>query len=142
MDAQKYSWICTEKGCGEEIYLTDVFRLFERVDDESGAEAIVGHLRNVVETFLIVHAIKNILQLREEELGRILFVKEGPLSFGGDAHNMHGPMRDMLNFLSKHHRINLIGVETSGSFVEHAKEIKDNKLEPGQLFFAGQRAYI
>ena len=132
MDLSRYSWSCTYEKCREEIYLTDVFRLFERVDEEAGAEAIVGHLRNVVESFLVVHAIKNILRLRKEELERILFVKEGPLSFGGDAHNMHRPMREMLNFLSKDHRINLVGVETSGPFVEHAKEIRD-KLAPGEL---------
>ena len=133
MNAQTYSWECTYELCKQEIYITDVFRLFERVDDESGAEEIVAHLRNVVESFLIVHAIKNILRLRKEELERVLFVKDGPLSFGGVANGLFRPMRDMLNFLSRDHRINLVGVETSGPFVEHAREIRD-KLEPGQLF--------
>ncbi len=56
------------------------------------------------------------------------------MSFGGDAKSMLVPMREMLTFLTRdHHRINLVGVETSGPFVEHAREIKD-KLEPGQLF--------
>jgi hypothetical protein len=43
------------------------------------------------------------------------------------------PMREMLNSLSRDNRINLVGVETSGPFVEHAKEIRE-KLKPGELF--------
>ena len=41
-------------------------------------------------------------------------------------------------FLSKNKKINLVGVETSGSFVDHAKQIVD-KLEPGQVFLLNNK---
>jgi hypothetical protein len=45
---------------------------------------------------------------------------------------MHKPMQALLNYLSKSNRINIVGVENTGAFVDHAKQIK-NKLNPGQV---------
>jgi hypothetical protein len=128
-----YSWECTHPDCKKEIYITDVFRLFERVDNETGAEGIVVYLKNVIETFLIVHTIKSLLDIEEGLIDRFLFVKDGTLSFGGESANMHRPMQALINYLSRNNNINLVGVESSGPFVEHAKQIRD-KLRPGQAF--------
>ena len=127
-----YSWICTHSNCEEEIFLTDVFRLFEKVDNENGAEGILTYTKSLIETFLHIHTIKRILEIEDGMINRFLFVRNGPLSFGGETANMHKPMQALLNFLSKSNRVNMVGVENVGAFVDHAKQIKD-KLEPGQL---------
>lgn len=132
IDFSNYSWKCTHKKCKKEILLTDVFRLFEQVDNEKGAEGILSYTKSLIESFLNVHTIKRILEIEEGMIDRFLFVRDGPLSFGGETANMYKPMQAMINFLSKSNRINMVGVENTGAFVDHAKQIKD-KLEPGQL---------
>jgi hypothetical protein len=133
-----YSWECTHPKCKKEIFITDIFRLFEKVDEETGAEGIIVYLKNVIETFLIIHIIKKLLKIEDGLINRFLIVKDGPLSFGGETANMHKPMQAFINFLNKTHNINLVGVESSGPFVEHANQIKD-KLKPGRAFLLNNK---
>lgn len=133
INLDNYSWICSHSKCGQEIFLTDVFRLFEVVDNESGATGILSYTANLLTSFLLVHSIKSLLEIEEGLIDKFLLVKEGPLSFSGQTANMHRPMQKLLSFISKANKVNLIGVENSGAFTDHAKQIK-NKLKPGQLF--------
>lgn len=128
-----YSWNCTHDKCGKEILITDVFRLFEKIDDDVGATGIITYLESVTESFFTIHTIKSLMEIQDGLVDRFLFVKDGPLSFGGETANMHKPMQALLTYLNKNNKINLIGVETSGAFVDHARQIKD-KLNPGQVF--------
>ncbi len=133
IDFKNYSWKCTKSNCEKEILITDVFRLFEKVDDNIGATGIITYLESVTESFLTLHSIKRLLEIEDGLVNRFLFVKDGPLSFGGETANMHKPMQALLTYLNKTNKINLVGVETSGAFVDHARQIKD-KLNPGQVF--------
>jgi ssDNA-binding Zn-finger/Zn-ribbon topoisomerase 1 len=128
-----FSWECTHPKCKKEILITDIFRLFEKIDNDAGAEGIITYLKNTTETFLIIHTIKSLLEIENGLVNRFLFVKDGPLSFGGETANMHQPMQTLISHLNKENRINLVGVENSGPFADHAKEIKD-KLNPGQVY--------
>lgn len=127
-----YSWSCTNIKCGKEILITDVFRLFEKVDNDVGALGIITYLESVTESFFIIHTIKSLLEIQDGLVDRFLFVKDGPLSFGGETANMHKSMQTLLTYLNNTCRINLVGVETSGAFVDHARQIKD-RLTPGQV---------
>lgn len=128
-----YSWHCTHNKCKKEIFITDVFRLFEKVDNDAGATGIITYLESVTESFFIIHTIKSLLEIQDGLVDRFLFVKDGPLSFSGETANMHKPMQALLTFLNKSNKINLVGVETSGAFVDHARQIKD-KLNAGEVF--------
>lgn len=116
--------------CGGEIYLTDVFRLHEAVDDELGAGGILGYVTTTVEQIILVHLIRLILKTKPTMLGQVLFIKDGPLAFFGQTANMYKPMRELVKHLLDHHDLYLAGLEKSGSFVEHADEIT-GKLDPG-----------
>lgn len=134
MRRPEYSWECTYQLCRKEIFLTDVFKLFEQVDNETGAETIVGPLRNIVESFLVIHTIKQLIELEEGLVSKFLFVKDGPLSFNGITARMHQPMLNLLGYLNKtRNRINFVGVESGGAFVEHAKQIQ-GKIKAGEAF--------
>ena len=126
-----YTWQCPN--CREEIYLTDVFRLFEAVDNELGAGGVLGYVLSAVENLLAVRVIRMLLEIKHGYLNEVLIVKDGPLSFIGQTANMHKPMRALLNYIREENNINFVGIEKSGAFVDHAKEIAD-KLEPGQVF--------
>ncbi|KQN34292.1 hypothetical protein ASE92_11820 [Pedobacter sp. Leaf41] len=133
IEFKNYSWTCTHDKCNKEIFITDVFRLFEKVDNDAGASGIITYLESVTGSFFIIHTIKSLMEIEDGLVDRFLLVKDGPLSFGGETANMHKPMQVLLTYLNKNNKINLIGVETSGAFVDHARQIKD-KLNPGQVF--------
>jgi NurA domain len=118
--------------CGGEVYLTDVFRLHEAVDDELGAGGILGYVTTTLEQIILVHLIRLILKTKPAMLGQILFIKDGPLAFFGQTANMHRPMRELVKYLLDHNDLYLAGLEKSGSFVEHADEII-GKLDPGTV---------
>jgi hypothetical protein len=118
--------------CGEDIYLTDVFRLHEAIDNEIGAGGVLGYLTTLVEQMILVHLIRLILKTKPSLMGEVLFIKDGPLAFFGQTANMYKPMRDLTNFLLEKHNLFLSGLEKSGAFVEHADEIS-NRLNPGDI---------
>ena len=126
--------------CGEKIYLTDVLRLHEAIDNELGAGGILGYLTTTVEQIIIVYLIKQMLTIRPSLLEQTLFVKDGPLAFFGQTANLHKPMRQLMIFLNEHHAIYLVGLEKSGSFVEHAVQASKRML-PKQMLLLGN-SYI
>jgi hypothetical protein len=118
---ENYTFPC--EACGSDIFLTDVFRLHEAVDNELGAGGIVGYVATGIEQILIVHLMRLILKAKPSVLKHVLFIKDGPLAFFGQTANMHDPMRELCRFLFGQHDLYLAGLEKSGPFVEHADEI-------------------
>jgi hypothetical protein len=116
--------------CTNTIFLTDVFRLHEAVDDELGAGGILGYVTTTMEQMLLAHFIRLVLKTKPALLGELLFIKDGPLAFFGQTANMHKPMRDLVGYLFSTHDLHLAGLEKSGAFVEHAHEIA-GRLKPG-----------
>jgi hypothetical protein len=123
-----YTFPCSK--CNKDIYLTDVFRLHEAVDNELGAGGILGYLTTVVEQVLIVHFVRLILKAKPALMRQVLFVRDGPLAFFGQTANMHKPMRQLVQFLVQKHDFYLGGLEKSGAFVEHADQIA-SLMTPG-----------
>lgn len=128
--ARDHTFACPQ--CNGRIYLTDVFRLHEAVDDELGAGGVLGYLVTTVEQMIVVHLIRTILRTKPALLKEIIFIKDGPLAFFGQTANMHQPMRALVRFLFQHHEFYLAGLEKSGPFVEHADEIAA-LLDPGTV---------
>lgn len=124
--------------CNYDIFLTDIFRFHEVVDDEMGAGGVLGYLTNLVEQMNIIHTIKNIKTIKPELLNRFLFIKDGPLAFFGQTANMHDPVRKLCNYLFEKHNLFLAGLEKSGAFVEHADEIK-GLLSPGEALLLNNK---
>jgi len=134
----KEDYTCRCPKCYGKLYLTDVFRFHEVVDDEIGAGGMLGYLTSLIEQFIIIHTIRIILKYKPDLLRQTLFIKDGPLAFFGQTANMHAPMRELVKFLVNNHDINLIGLEKSGAFVEHADEIK-GKMKPGEIFLLSNK---
>ena len=109
--------------CKKPLYLTDVFRLHEAVDDDFGAGGILGYVTTLLEQIVMVHFVRLILAQRPALFGEILFIKDGPLAFFGQTANMHSKMRTLVQFLLDHHNLFMAGLEKSGAFVEHAAEV-------------------
>jgi len=132
--------------CGLPVYLTDSFRLHERVDEEIGASGIIAYVMTMLEQLVLVNLIHNILALKPSLLRNILFVKDGPLAFFGLVAPLYRPMRDLVEHLITQTNaptaptLRVVGLEKSGAFVEHAAAIQD-QIRPGSFFLAGD-SYI
>ncbi len=111
--------------CRDDIYLTDVFRLHEAIDNELGAGGILGYTTTVIEQILIVYLIKIMLEIKPQMISETLFIKDGPLAFFGQTARMHKPMRNLIRYLDNKVDINFIGLEKNGSFVEHAALVSE-----------------
>jgi len=132
--------------CNRPVYLTDVFRLHERVDEETGGSGIAAYVMTMLEQLVLVHLIHNILNLKESLLRQILFIKDGPLAFFGLVAPLYKPMRELVEHLLDEPggphgpTLRITGLEKSGAFVEHAASVQD-RLPPGSYFVVGD-AYI
>lgn len=130
MDRRYYTFPCPETA--GRIYLTDIFRLHEAIDEDLGATGILGYLVNVIEHLIIVHIIRQLLRYQPDTLNKVFFIKDGSTGFFGQTARLHEPMRDLVNWLLDKHNIVLAGLEKSGAFVDHAQSIQQN-LEPGKV---------
>jgi len=132
----EFDWKCPK--CTKPIYITDVFRLHEVIDNEQGGMGVLGYMVTLVEHMFLIHLIRVMLQTKPAWLKKVLFVKDGPLAFFGQTANMHKPMRKLTDFLFDNHDLYLVGLEKSGSFAEHAYQIED-KLKPGDLLIPSNK---
>lgn len=108
---------------GDVVYLTDIFRLHEAIDEELGAGGILGYVCRLIEQMILVRYIKVIYGLKSDALRDFCFISNGPLSFSGQTANMHKPFRKLCNFMLKKHNLCLFGLETKGAFIDHALSI-------------------
>jgi hypothetical protein len=120
------------------IFLTDVFRLHEAIDDDLGAAGINGYVINLIEQFVLIDTIRGIYRRSKNQLKKTIFIKDGPLAFFGQTAKMHNPMRNLINFLNTEVNLYLVGIEKSGAFVEHALEIH-GKLNKGQALLLSNK---
>jgi len=125
---KNYTFTCPETG--GKIYLTDIFRLHEIIEEETGAAGILGYLLNVIEHLVIIHLIRLLYNRQPEMLKKVLFIKDGSTGFFGQTAQLHVAMQDLINWLLDKQNILLVGLEKSGAFVDHAQEIQ-NKLGTG-----------
>jgi hypothetical protein len=129
--------------CRDYLYLIDAFRLHEAIDDELGAGGIIGYVTTLVEQMILVHYIRFIHKLQPDMLGKVLFLKDGPLAFFGQTANMHKPMRALCNFLEEKHNLFLAGLTKSGPFVEHLMELTmDPEKFPKGYYLIPDNKYI
>jgi hypothetical protein len=127
--------ICSE--CGGPVFLSDALRLYERIDEEQGASPVLSYLLTALEQVILVHLIRTILNMKPALLREVLFVKDGPLAFFGVTAPLYKPMRELMTHLgaigsADGALINLIGVQKSGAFVDHAAAIGD-QLQPYEV---------
>lgn len=131
--------VCSD--CGGPIYVIDALRLHERVDEEQGAGGILGYVMTTLEQMVIVHAVKALWESRRDVLREVIFIKDGPLAFFGQTAPLSRPMRELASFLldqpdptgpsgARASFFNVVGLEKSGAFVEHAMQV-EAEIEPG-----------
>lgn len=112
------------------IFLTDAFRLHERIEEGSGAAGICGYVTGVVEHIVAIHIVRHLLRVSSSKLAEVLFIMDRPTGFFGQTARLHEPMLDLVTWVQTHHHLFWAGLEKSGAFVEHASRIS-RLMEPG-----------
>lgn len=125
-----YTFKCDK--CGGLVYITDVFRFHEKVEEDLGAGGVLGYLIRLLEQMLLIHIIRIILDVDPDLMDKTLFIQDGPLAFFGTTANLHTPMQKLVNYLLNNFNLYLVGLEKNGEFAEHADEI-NSKLKNGNI---------
>ena len=134
-------------GCNQPVYLTDTFRLHERIDENLGAGGITAYVMTMLEQLVLVDLFYNIIECLKPNLMRnLLFIKDGPLAFFGLVAPLYKPMRELVSYLLSQPKgstgptLRLAGLEKSGIFVEHGAAIQE-RMKPGSFLIVGD-SYI
>src|SRR5262249_21289828 len=122
------------------IYLTDIFRLHERIDDELGAGGVLAYISGAIEHLLLIHYLRLLRERRVDSLKEVFFLKDGPTGFFGITARLHEQMQDLVAYLFNSPCLLLAGLEKTGAFVEHAKSIAESI--PAGHFLLLNNAYI
>lgn len=80
------------------IYLTDIFRFHEVIDEEFGASGILGYISRLIEQLILFHYIRIIYQKKSGALDDFIFISNGPLSFPDKLQTCIKWREDFLNF--------------------------------------------
>lgn len=123
---------------GGVIYLTDVFRLHELVDEELGATGLSAYLSGAIEHLIILHILRQLIRVQPERLREVLFVLDRPTGFFGQTARLHVLMNEFVCWALQHHGLFLVGLEKSGAFVDHAREIAP-VMEPSSMLILGDK---
>jgi hypothetical protein len=153
---ESISFVCADPStkecprCRRAVYLTDTFRLHERIDEETGGSGICAYVMTMLEQLVLVHLVHQIFLMKRSLLRNILFIKDGPLAFFGLVAPLVRPMRELAEALLAEPwgrtgpTLRVAGLEKHGAFVEHATALQD-QIPPGSFLLVGDeyiRRYI
>jgi hypothetical protein len=131
--------------CGERIYLSDFLRLDALINEVTGSAGINAFLCAVVEQLYMAEIIKYFYENNKSVLSTIAFIKDGALAFFSKTFLLTRKFRNLMKFLSDNKiDINIVGLEKSGTFKDHACLIA-SKLEKGKYYICNEeyiRKYI
>lgn len=142
---------CITCKCGSVVYITDCFELHDIVDETIGAGGIISYCLSAFEVVLMFSIFRFLFESKSEKiLSEILFIKDGSLALYSKLDDFSFKViRPFLQFLYDKSLkdnivyVNIVGLEKSGYFVEHLKNIEksENKLKENSILLPNL-AYI
>jgi hypothetical protein len=138
--------------CGGPIFIIDALRLHERVEEEQGAGGIQSYVMTSLEQIVLVQLIRALWEVSPKVLREVVFIKDGPLAFFGMTSPLSAPMRELAAFMmdrpdptggsgERTCLLNVVGLEKSGAFVEHAMQIEDRLPKNSALILTNDYIY-
>jgi hypothetical protein len=118
--------------CNAALYPTDLLRTHEEYADEGPNADILTRAMNVAERLLSLAYIDNFARYAPTALGSGLFITDGPLAFHGPTAPLKRRMVEYWGRLCRwlqeqgHSVPLLVGIEKSGTFVDHATAIAEH----------------
>ncbi|TLD86187.1 DNA double-strand break repair nuclease NurA [Helicobacter sp. MIT 05-5294] len=138
LDEQNNFMECSE--CKSIIYITDCFDLHTLIDEINGATLIESYIMSAFEIILMFSMFRFLFEEDNIQwLPKILFIKDGPLALFSRLDDFaFKVVRPFIQFLyakslrDKISYVNLVGLDKSGMFVEHLKNI-ESKIPLGNI---------
>jgi hypothetical protein len=134
----QYNFRCPH--CSEPHTLSDYLSLVQGSPDDWAREQTAIDLRNVMETLILMRFLRLYMD-RPVVLKRTLFVKDGPLLLHAQLSRLVDPIRAFFRYLTedKGRELHVVGIEKTGSLVEHLPQIENVLRHPGDFFLPSVR---
>ena len=98
----------------------------------------LGYLAGVIEHIVVIHIIRHVLQNQPGILKNVLFIMDRPTGFFGQTARLHVLMNELVCWLLDNHDLLLAGLEKSGAFVDHARDLQ-HVMPAGSYLILGDK---
>lgn len=122
--------------CKKRLYITDILRIYEQVNDEISNKSALTRTMSVLERLLSFHYIRSIVESLPDSyvnhLENICFFIDGPLALFGEPAKFHTCFMKYLDELNQEMRkfnksdILMIGIQKSGPMNDFIQLIKEH----------------
>jgi hypothetical protein len=120
--------------CRHSHTLSDYLGIAEDGSDDWARSDAVSQLRDVLETLSLFAVVKG-LQSEGDILGRVLFVKDGPLILRANLYRLADAIRELLTHLrARSVAVNIVGVEKHGEMVDFIPFVLRELPNAGDFF--------
>lgn len=121
-------------GCHHAHTLSDYLGIADDGSDDWGRSDCVTQLRDVLETLSLFSVVIG-LYTEPAILGRILFIKDGPLLLRANLYRIADAIRDFLTHLRDSQiAVNIVGVEKHGEMVDFIPFVQSALPDVGDFF--------
>lgn len=120
---------CSNSICKETIYLTDILRIHEQINDFGNNTAAITRFMNASEHLLMASLIYMLYAQQPETLSRMAFIVDGPLAIFGQPAKLHA------RIMAFYHKVCadlknrglqppvIMGLQKDGQVMEHARSL-------------------
>ena len=107
--------------CNREVLLTDMLGFHLDMNDDNAPISVASSYMIVMEMLMLFTVIRLQWSNRDQRLiSNTLFIKDGPMTLGGQYSKLVPNIREFLNYAKKQGRpIHIIGSEKSGAFFDY-----------------------
>lgn len=142
----KWQTLCKCKENPKEVYITDFLCLHEQLNNETSHEALTTQAMLIFEKILFINFIRNLyLNHQYDFISKSAFILDGSLAIYSHASWLSTVIHKELVTLQEKQKIIILGVEKTGSFVDHVNKVENHYNQtPGanQSIFAFDDKYI
>jgi hypothetical protein len=117
--------------CGEPLYATDILRLHESFDPWGSNAEAAGRARTICEHLVVASFGRFVFERNRAVLSRLALICDGPLAIFGEGAKLRSGLLSYWQRMARAMRERglppplLVGIEKSGEFVEHARDLGD-----------------
>ena len=125
----KWQSICK---CPEQkpVFLTDWLSVHSQLGNEVSNEGLTTQVMLILEKLVLINTIRNlVINKKQDLLKKIVFVVDGSLAVYSYASWLSQVIHRELIELKKDNELIIIGIEKTGSFVEHVKKVEKHFLQ-------------
>jgi hypothetical protein len=133
--------------CGVTVYPTDALRTHERVNQNQPNQTAITAIMNVIEHLILCGYLLYLHNQSPERLSRVGFIMDGPLAIFDTPAWLHEPIQDTIDTVYEQQWEQgyspplIVGIEKSGSFRDHADNVRDKMDENSILGMDNEYIY-